>query len=44
MDRAEIRKYVEDNNEPNLIPEELDHVAECMEHICWWYYEDYPSG
>ncbi len=33
MDYAEIRKYVEDNNEPNLTHEELDHVAMCMEHI-----------
>ena len=44
MTRAEIRKYVEDNNEPNLTPDELDHVAMCMEHIQKWYYEDYPLG
>ena len=41
---SEIRKYVEDNNEPGLRPEELDHVAMCMEHIQKWYYEDYPLG
>ena len=40
----EIREYAENNNEPNLTPEELDHVAMCMEHISRWYYEDYPLG
>ena len=44
MELAEIRKYVEDNNEPQLAPDELDHVATCMEHILKWYYEDYPLG
>ena len=44
MNYTEIRKYAEDNNEPNLTPEELDHVAMCMEHIQKWYYEDYPLG
>ena len=44
MELAEIRKYVEDNNEPQLTPDELDHVAMCMEHISKWYYEDYPLG
>ncbi len=44
MTLAEIRKYIEDNNEPNLKPDELDHVAMCMEHIQKWYYEDYPLG
>jgi len=44
MDRTEIRKYAEDNNEPGLTPDELDHVAMCMEHIQKWYYEDYPLG
>ena len=44
MNYTEIRKYAEDNNEPNLTPEELDHVAMCMEHIKKWYYEDYPLG
>jgi len=44
MDYTEIRKYVEDNNEPNLTPEELDHVAMCMEHLQKWYYEGYPLG
>lgn len=46
MNYAEIRKYAEDNdnNEPHLTPEELDHVAMCMEHIQKWYYEDYPLG
>ena len=44
MNYTEIRKYAEDNNEPNLTHEELDHVAMCMEHIQKWYYEDYPLG
>ena len=44
MEYTEIRKYAEDNNEPNLTPEELDHVAMCMEHIQRWYYEDFPLG
>ena len=44
MNYAEIRKYAEENNEPNLTPEELDHVAMCMEHIQKWYYEGYPLG
>ena len=44
MEYSEIRKYAENNNEPNLTPEELDHVAMCMEHIQRWYYEDYPLG
>ena len=44
MDYAEIRQYVEDNNELGLTHEELDHVAMCMEHLRKWYYEDYPIG
>ncbi len=44
MKLAEIRKYVEDNNETDLRSDELDHVAMCMEHIQKWYYEDYPLG
>ena len=44
MNRAEIRQYVEDNNETGLNANELDHVAMCMEHISKWYYEDYPLG
>ena len=44
MELAEIRKYVEDNNESHLTPDELDHVAMCMEHIIKWYYDDYPLG
>ena len=44
LSRSEIRQYAEDNNEPGLTPEELDHVAMCMEHIQKWYYEDYPLG
>ena len=43
-DLSEIRAYVERNNEPGLTPDELDHVAECCEHISRWYYEDYPLG
>lgn len=41
---VEIRKYLEDNNEPNLTPEELDHITMCVDHIQKWYYEDYPLG
>ena len=44
MNRSEIREYIEGNNEPGLTPEELDHVAMCMEHIVKWYYENYPLG
>ena len=44
MNYEEIRQYVEENNEPNLTPDELDHVAMCCEHISKWYYEDYPLG
>ena len=44
MELNEIRKYVEENNEPNLTPDELDHVAMCLEHISKWYYEDLPLG
>ena len=44
MELAEIRKYVEDNNESFLTPDELDHVAMCCEHISKWYYENYPLG
>lgn len=44
MNYAEIREYVERNNEPCLLPDELDHVAMCLEHVTRWYYEDYPLG
>ena len=44
MTYEEIRKYVEDNNEPNLTSNELDHVAMCLDHISKWYYEGYPLG
>lgn len=44
MNFQEIRDYLERNNEPNLTPEELDHVAMCCEHITRWYYADYPIG
>ena len=44
MTYEEIRQYAEDNNEPGLTSEELDHVAMCMEHIQKWYYEGYPLG
>ena len=44
MTLVEIRKYAEDNNEPNLTSNELDHVAMCMEHLQKWYHEDYPLG
>jgi len=44
MNYTEIRKYVEDNDEVGLTPDELDHVAMCCEHINKWYYEGYPLG
>jgi len=44
MDKTEIRKYVEDNDEVGLTPAELDHVATCCERISRWYYEGYPLG
>ncbi|KKN29582.1 hypothetical protein LCGC14_0842500 [marine sediment metagenome] len=44
MNRDEIRDYIERNNETDLTPDELDHVAMCLEHISKWYYEDYPLG
>ncbi len=44
MGLSDIRAYVENNNEMKLAPNELDHVAMCMEYIQRWYYEDYPLG
>ena len=44
MEQSDIRKYVEDNDEVGLTPDELDHVAMCCEHISRWYYEGYPLG
>jgi len=44
MNLNEIRAYVEENNETGLTPDELDHVAMCLEHISKWYYEDFPLG
>uniref|UniRef100_A0A6M3LKC3 Uncharacterized protein n=1 Tax=viral metagenome TaxID=1070528 RepID=A0A6M3LKC3_9ZZZZ len=44
MNYQEIREYAEQNNEMNLTPDELDHVAMCMEHIYLWYHEGYPLG
>jgi len=44
MNLNEIRTYVEENNETGLRPDELDHVAMCIEHISKWYYEDLPLG
>jgi len=45
MDYTEIRKYVEDNNEPGLNDNEIDHVAMCIEDIVEWYFnEGYPLG
>ena len=44
MNYTEIREYAERNNEPGLTPDELDHVAMCMEHIYRWYHEDLPLG
>ena len=44
MELTKIREYVEENNETGLTPDELDHVAMCMEHINKWYYEDCPLG
>ena len=41
---VEIRAWLGRNNEPNLAPEELDHVAMCMDHIRAWYYQDRPIG
>jgi len=44
MNYDEIREYAERNNEGGLRPDELDHVAMCMEHIYKWYHEGYPLG
>jgi len=44
MNYTEIREYVERNNEPGLSPDELDHVAMCLDHITRWYHEGYPLG
>ena len=44
MNYEEIGRYAGDNNESCLTPDELDHVAMCMEHISRWYFEDYPLG
>jgi len=44
----EIRKWVERNTtlmpDAKFTPDELDHIAMCMEHIHKWYYENYPLG
>jgi len=49
MDRIDIEKWVEDNAvglmpEIPLAPDEIKHIAMCMEHISKWYFEDYPIG
>jgi len=44
MDIKEIRQYVVDNNETELMPHEIDHVADGLEHIYRWYHEGYPLG
>lgn len=44
MNYQEIREYVERNNEMNLLPDELDHVAMCLEHIDNWYHKGEPLG
>ena len=36
MSLSDIKTYVENNNEMNLTPDELAHVAMCMEHIQRW--------
>ena len=49
MNRLEIRQWVEANAtglmpETQFTPDELDHIAMCMEHIYKWYFEGYPIG
>ena len=47
MDRTEIRQWVEDNTERgpvHLTPEELDHVAMCMDHLYQHYQGGRPVG
>jgi len=44
MEYTDIQKYVEDNNEPGLMQDEIDHVAMCLEHIYKWYHENRPLG
>lgn len=49
MKRTEIRDWVEANAmglmpEMGFVPEELSHIAMCMEHIYKWYFEDYSIG
>ena len=45
----EIEEWVDQNAE-GIIPEiplsptERGHVAMCLQHICWWYYENRPIG
>lgn len=49
MNRSDINHWVI-GNAKGLMPEtpfthdELDHIGMCLEHICKWYYEDYPIG
>lgn len=49
MNRNDIKKWVE-SNATNLMPEiplepdEIEHISMCMEHICKWYFDDYPIG
>lgn len=49
MERADFRQWVETNAnglmpETALCPDEIDHIAMCMEHIYLWYHRDYPIG
>ena len=48
MNRQDIRTWLERNAtmmpETRFTADDLDHVAECMEHLVRWYFEDYPLG
>ncbi|KKN62618.1 hypothetical protein LCGC14_0510290 [marine sediment metagenome] len=49
MNELEIRHWVGSNAsslmpETNFTPEELDHIAMCIEHLYRWYSEGYPIG
>jgi len=46
--KEDIRAWVERTASyaiPNtFIPEQIDHVAMCVEHIHRWYWDNYPLG
>ena len=49
MDYRDIRQWTEQNAsglmlEASFSPDDLDHIAMCLDHISRWYHEGYPLG